>query len=235
VNAIRVATWETLRDVLAQIAAQHRKLNVVVVRSSVPGMFCAGADLKEPAASPAGSEDRQRLARTVLGTLLRFPVPVIAGVNGPALGAGCALAAVCDIRMASATATFGLPEISAARAGGGRHLMRVLPQGAVRHAYFTGQPLTAQEAWRLGLIQEVLPDEEELNAAVAGLASSIAGKSPTAIRMAKQALDLAEEMPVALGYEVEQQFTLRLAGTPEAAEAAAAFRERRAPRWPDGE
>jgi enoyl-CoA hydratase len=232
VNAIRIETWESLRDALDGVRAAAG-CNVVVLRSSSPTIFCAGADLKEPTLSPARAAERQRLAWQVLNGILRFPVPVICSVPGPALGAGCAIASVCDIRMASEQATFGLPEIDVARAGGARHLMRVLPQDAVRHAFFTGRPLPAREAWRLGMVREVLADVTALDAAVADVADAIARKSPTAIRMAKQALDLVEELPLGAGYEVEQQFTLRLHGMPDAAEAAAAFRERRPPRWSD--
>lgn len=232
VNAIRFETWQALREALEEIRVAER-CSVVVLRSSTPTIFSGGADLKEPTPSPDRADERQRLARLVLDTILRFPIPVIAEVPGPALGAGCALAAVCDIRLASERATFGLPEIDSARAGGARHLMRLLPQGVVRHAYFTARPLSAQDAWRLGMVSSLHPDAEQLAAAAAELAATIAAKSPRALRMAKQSLDLAEELPVASGYAVEQQFTLRLGGTPDAAEAAAAFRERRPPQWPD--
>ena len=112
-------------------------------------------------------------------------------------------------------------------------MMRLLPQGVVRHAYFTGRPIGADDAHRLGLVTALYDDASALDEAAQALAEEIAGKSPTAIRLAKQSLDLAEELPVEKGYEAEQQFSLRLAGTPDALEAARAFREKRAPNWGD--
>jgi enoyl-CoA hydratase/carnithine racemase len=109
--------------------------------------------------------------------------------------------------------------------------MRVLPQGTVRQMYFTGKPISAEEAFRLGMVSELLDDADALHRRATELAEDIAAKSPTALRLAKQSLDIAEGMPVLAGYEVEQQFSLRLAATPDAAEAAAAFREKREPRW----
>jgi enoyl-CoA hydratase/carnithine racemase len=97
--------------------------------------------------------------------------------------------------------------------------------------YFTGRPISAEQAFQLGMVSELLDDGDALHARAAELAADIAAKSPVAVRLAKQSLDLAEELTVLAGYEVEQQFSLRLAGTPDAAEAVAAFREKREPRW----
>jgi enoyl-CoA hydratase/carnithine racemase len=231
VNALRTQTYRELGAALRDVQGDAR-CSVIILASGVPGIFSAGADVKELPMPREVDEERQLLARTVLNTVLRSPVPVICAVTGPALGAGCALAAACDIRLATPTARFGLPEITVGRCGGSRHVMRVLPQGVVRHMYFTGNPIPAQRAFELGMVSELLPDDDALRARSVELAGEIAANSPTAIRLAKQALDLAEELPIAAGYEVEQQFSLRLAATPDAAEAAAAFREKRAPRWP---
>jgi enoyl-CoA hydratase len=103
----------------------------------------------------------------------------------------------------------------------------------IRHTLFTRQPISAEEAHRLGMVTELLDDAGALHARAAELAAEIAAQSPTAVRLAKQSLDLAEPLDVEAGYAVEQQFSLKLAGTPDAAEAAAAFREKRAPRWSD--
>ena len=176
-------------------------------------------------------EQRQRLARDVLTAVQGSPVPVVCAIAGPALGAGFALAAACDIRLAARSASFGLPEITVGRCGGARHAMRVLPQGLVRQMYFTGRPIGADVALAAGMVNELLPDEDAVGARALEVATDIAAKSPTALRLAKQALDLVEWMPLTEGYAVEQQFSLRLAGTPDAVEAAAAFREHRAPRW----
>jgi enoyl-CoA hydratase len=232
VNALRTQTYEELATALDE-ARSAARVSVAVLRSGLERMFSAGADVKELPMTPERDEARQRLSRSVFQRILHFPVPVICSVPGPALGGGCALSAVCDLRVATRNATFGLPEITVGRAGGGRFLMRHLPPGVVRHLYFTGRPLAAADALRLGLVVELFDDAAALDRGAEALAAEIAAKSPTALRLAKQSLDLAEQMPLETGYEVEQQFSLRLAGTPDANEAAAAFREKREPRWAD--
>jgi enoyl-CoA hydratase/carnithine racemase len=230
VNALRTQTYRELVAALRSLQ-EDRACSVIVVRSAVPGIFCAGADVRELPMPREVDEERQLLTRTFFAQVLCSPVPVICAVDGPALGAGCQLAAACDIRLATRTARFGLPEITVGRCGGGRYLMRVLPQGTVRQMYFTGRPIAAEEAFRLGMVSELLDDADALHRRATELAADIAAKSPTALRLAKQSLDIAEGMPILAGYEVEQQFSLRLAATPDAAEAAAAFREKREPRW----
>jgi enoyl-CoA hydratase/carnithine racemase len=230
VNALRTQTYRELATALRGLQ-EDRTCSVIIVRSAVPGIFCAGADVRELPMPREVDEERQLLSRTFFAQVLRSPVPIICAVDGPALGAGCQLAAACDVRLATRSARFGLPEITVGRCGGGRYLMRVLPQGTVRQMYFTGKPISAEEAFRLGMVSELLDDADALHRRATELAEDIAAKSPTALRLAKQSLDIAEGMPVLAGYEVEQQFSLRLAATPDAAEAAAAFREKREPRW----
>jgi enoyl-CoA hydratase len=232
VNALRTQTYEELVAALDAVAAAPR-VSVSVLRSGLERMFSAGADVNELPMTPERDEGRQRLARSVFTRILHSPVPVVCAVPGPALGGGCALACVCDIRLATRSAAFGLPEINVGRAGGGRFLMRLLPQGVVRQAYFTGRPVGAEDAWRCGLVNELFDDTAALAEGVEALARQIASKSPTALRFAKQSLDLAEQLPIETGYEVEQQFSLRLGGTPDALEAARAFREKRPPVWFD--
>jgi enoyl-CoA hydratase len=232
VNALRTQTYRELAAALRMLQ-DERGCSAIVIRSAVAGIFCAGADVRE-LPMPAGvDEERQALTRSFFAAVLRSPVPVICAVDGPALGAGCQLAAACDVRLATRAARFGVPEIRVGRCGGGRYLMRVLPMGTVRRMYFTGAPISAEEAHRLGMVTELLDGAEAVHARAAELAAEIAAQSPTALRLAKQSLDLAERLDVEAGYEMEQQFRLRLAATPDAAEAAAAFREKRPPRWSD--
>jgi enoyl-CoA hydratase len=232
VNALRTQTYRELVASL-RLLQDDRACSAIVVRSAVPGIFCAGADVRELPMPREVDEERQALTRAFFAQVLRSPVPVICAVDGPALGAGCQLAAACDVRLATRTARFGLPEITVGRCGAGRYLMRVLPMGTVRQMYFTGKPIGAEEAHRVGMVSELFDEPDALHERAVELALDIAAKSPTAVRLAKQSLDLAEELSLESGYEVEQQFSLRLAETPDAAEAAAAFREKREPRWSD--
>jgi enoyl-CoA hydratase len=232
VNALRTQTYRELAASLRALQ-DDRQCSAIVIRSAVPGIFCAGADVRELPMPREQDEARQSLTRAFFSQVLHSPVPVICAVDGPALGAGCQLAAACDVRLATRNARFGVPEITVGRCGGGRYLMRVLPMGTVRRMYFTGRPIDAEEAHRLGMVAELFEDADALHARAVELATDIAARSPVAVRLAKQSLDLAEGLGLEAGYEVEQQFSLRLAATPDAAEAAAAFREKREPRWSD--
>ena len=231
VNALRTQTWRELQEALS-LAARADRTSVIVLRSGVGGIFSAGADVNELPMTPEVDHERQELTRTVLRQLMDAPTPTVAAIDGPALGGACALVCAADIRIGTPGTRFGLPEINVGRCGGGSHLMRHLPQGTVRLLYFTGDHLEAEEAARLGLLNVVVDD---LEAGVDALARRIAAKSPNALRLAKQALNLAEPLEVQRGYEVEQQFSLRLAGTADAAEAASAFREKRPPVWASDE
>jgi enoyl-CoA hydratase/carnithine racemase len=204
-------------------------VNCIVLTSAGSKAFCAGLDLKEFLAATV-EEDPQRAAivRRTFSAVRHAVVPVIAAVNGPALGAGCVLAAVCDLRIAAENATFGLPEINVGRCGGGAHLGRLIPQGMLRRMFFTGQPISAAEAWRIGLVEEVVPFDQ-LAAAADRLAGVLGEKAPLGLRLGKQALNEVEFMPVDEGYPREQQYSTRLMATADAREATRAVVEKRRP------
>jgi enoyl-CoA hydratase/carnithine racemase len=233
VNAVNTRMYESLIAVFRELSARE-DVNVVILRSANERVFSAGADIRQttdaPSIAESANEYRQRLARTCYDAILDCALPVIAVVNGTALGAGTVLAACCDIRVASAGARLGLPEINAGRCGGGRHLMRLIPQGKTRLMYFTGEPIDAVEAHRIELVQAVCEPGAELGYARA-LASRIAAKSPYGLRLAKRALNECEWMNVSDGYAREQVYTLRLNLHPDATEAAAAVLDRREPVW----
>lgn len=233
VNAVTTALYEALITTFDELS-DRQDINVIILRSSLPNAFSAGADLKEVVTSPSRAETpakyRARLARTCFDTLLNCAQPTIAVVDGYALGTGAVLAGCCDIRYASASARIGLPEINVGRCGGGRHLMRLIPQGKLRMMYFTGEPVDALEALRLDLVQVVLPSDEVLDAARA-LAQKIAAKSPLGLRYAKRALNECEAMDVSTGYAHEQSYTLRLAQLPDTAAAVRPTLENRPPVW----
>ena len=234
VNALSSGFYAELSAVLERIAADPQ-VSVMVLMSASSRAFSAGADMTELAAlSGADADDadtrRQELARRVFGQLLELPQPSIAVLDGPAIGAGAVIASCADMRMGSPRASFALPELSVGRCGGGRHMMRHLPQGVVRRMFFTGQPLSSEEALRFGFLDSV-HDRAELADAAMARARGIAANSPLALRLGKAALNESEALPVQQGYAVEQQYTLRLARTADAREALAARREKRAPRF----
>jgi enoyl-CoA hydratase len=214
VNALSSAFYQEISAALEQIAGNN-EVSVLVLLSASARAFCAGADINELAAlsGPAGEQAdirRQLLARTVFGQLLALPQPSIAVIDGPAIGAGAVIASCADMRMGSPRASFTLPEVAVGRCGGGRHLMRHLPQGIVRRMFFTGQPLPCEDALRFGFLDSVHVSAA-LGEAAMTRAREIAAFSPLALRLGKAALNESEPLPVQQGYEVEQQYTLRLA------------------------
>jgi enoyl-CoA hydratase len=234
VNALSSGLYTEFSTAVERVGADSQ-VSVMVLMSASTRAFCAGADVAELAAlSGADADDadtrRQELARRVFGQLLDLPQPSIAVVDGPAIGAGAVIASCADMRMGSPRASFVLPEVSVGRCGGGRHMMRHLPQGIVRRMFFTGQPLSSQEALRFGFLDAV-HDSAELASAALARARDIAAHSPLALRLGKAALNASEPLPVQEGYAVEQRYTLQLARSADAREALAARREKRAPRF----
>jgi enoyl-CoA hydratase len=156
--------------------------NVLTARGRV---FCAGADIKEKQAL-AGEEATNyvranRLTRDAFFCILDSTKPVIAAVQGAALGAGSVLAACCDIIFAAKTAVFALPEIDVGQGGGAAFLQRILPPSKVRRTMLTGESVAAAGFYRLGAVEACLPEQELLPAALE-MAAAIAAKSPAALR-----------------------------------------------------
>jgi enoyl-CoA hydratase len=196
-------------------------------------MFSAGADLKERVDlvhEPGDYVRHNRLVREFFYAVTDCTKPVIAAVNGPALGAGFVLMLACDIMIASDNAYFAMPEINVGLAGGARFLMEHVARSKVRSIYFTGRRVPAAELYRLGVI-EACPPREKLMETALDLAREIASKSPLAICHVKRALNTIEEMPVRDAYRFEQTVTVELSHTEDAREAQRAFVEKRKPEF----
>ena len=223
-----MARYTQLAEAFEQIS-RRADVHCALLTARGTRAFCAGLDLHEFATWPAERDhERAAAARRSFAAIRKCAIPVIAAVNGPALGAGCVLAACCDIRIASERASFGLPEINVGRCGGGAHLGRIVPPGLLRLMFFTGKPIDAREALRTGLVERVVAPEELMPAALE-LARSIAAKSPLGLRLGKQALNEAECLPVEEGYALEQSYSAKLLATEDAREAARSVIEKRAP------
>lgn len=195
-------------------------------------VFCAGADLKDrPDASVAGDFlDHNRLTRETGNAIKECAKPVIAAVNGVALGAGMGLVAACDILYASEEATFGMPEINVGLAGGASMLRTLFGRSTVRRMFFTGERLTAHDLLRRNVLEDVLSADQLLPVTMA-LAREIASKAPLAIMYAKRATNMVEVMPQRDAYRFEQEFTMALSRTEDAREARMAFLEKRQPQF----
>ncbi|MBT9290190.1 enoyl-CoA hydratase-related protein [Prosthecodimorpha staleyi] len=228
VNALTLALYGEIAETF-EAAKAWDDVNVIVFTGAGEKAFCAGLDLNEfLAATIQDDPKRAAIVRRSFAAVRHAPVPVIAAVNGPAFGAGCVYASVADIRIAAEHARFGMPEINVGRCGGAAHMTRHLPQGLLRRMYFTGQPIDAREAWRVGFVQEVVPFAELAPTAQA-MAAVIAAKAPIGLRMAKEALNRVEFMQTEDGYELEQSFSTRLMTTEDAREATRAVVEKRPP------
>jgi enoyl-CoA hydratase len=228
VNALTIALYQRIAEAFEEIGVAS-DVNCAVLCARGSKAFCAGLDLKEFLAAKVEDDPaRAAVVRRMFHAVRHCAIPVIAAVNGPALGAGCVLASVCDIRLASENATFGLPEINVGRCGGTAHMGRHVPQGLLRRMFFTGVPISAQEAYRVGFVDQVLPLDRLIPAANE-LAAVIAGKAPLGLRLGKEALNRAEFMPVEDGYALEQEYSTRLMHTEDAREATRAVLEKRTP------
>ncbi len=217
-----VDTFDTLQD---------RDDVRAIVLTATGKIFCAGADVKEKQALGAAPGDHgraNRLTRDGFFSVLESQKPVIAAVNGAALGAGFVLAACCDMIFAADTAVFAMPEIDVGLGGGASVLQRILPPAKVRRMMLTGERVPAAELHRLGAVEACLPADEVLPAAIA-VATAIAAKSPAAVRTIRELFGTVAELSLRDGFRLEQSYTTALSRTADAQEARRAFIEKRSP------
>ena len=229
VNALSTAMMNELTFELDRISEDDSVRAVVLTGEG--RAFCAGADLKsrkETIKGPGDLPQHSRRTRECFHAIRECTKPVVAAVNGPALGAGLAIIASADILVASEKASVGLPEINVGLLGGGRHAMRLFSHSRVRRMMLTGMRMDGAELYRLGVVEACVPAEQLMDTAV-GLAREMASKSPLSIRLAKRTLNAIEEMSLRDGYRYEQDMTAAIATTDDAKEALAAFLEKRDP------
>ena len=228
VNALNRA----MRDALIEAfdAISERDDVRVAVLTGAGKVFCAGADLKDrPDNTKLGAfGSHNRVTRETGNAIRECAKPVIAAVNGAALGAGLGLMAACDIFLASENASFGMPEIDVGLAGGGAMLNTIFGRSAMRTLMYTGERLSAAELYRRGIIEACTAPEDLLPTAMR-YAEKIANKSPLAINYAKTSANMVELMPQRDAYRFEQNFTVALSRTEDAKEARMAFIEKRKP------
>ncbi|WP_271102992.1 2,3-dehydroadipyl-CoA hydratase PaaF [Pseudomonas tohonis] len=204
----------------------------VVVLTGSRKAFAAGADINEMAERDlVGILDDPRQAHWQ--RIARFPKPLIAAVNGFALGGGCELAMHADILIAGEDARFGQPEINLGimpGAGGTQRLLRAVGKSLAMQMVLSGEAIDARHAMRAGLVSEVTQPEFTVERALA-IARVIASKAPLALRLAKEALLKAEDTDLASGLRFERHAFTLLAGTRDREEGLAAFREKRTPEF----
>lgn len=207
----------------------------VIVLTGAGKVFSAGADIKSRGnvGSVPGETNRHlRRTREVGFCIMESNKPVIAAVNGPALGAGLGLVICCDIILASENAVFGLPEIDIGLMGGVRHAMRLFPHSLTRRMVLSGYRVPAAELYRRGII-EACTSRESLMDETMVIAREIASKSPMALKLAKRAINTVETMGLKDGYRFEQNLTVEMTRHEDSKEAMRAFLEKRAPVFKD--
>ena len=233
-NALNQATVGEILAALRAVEADD-SLRVAIVTGAGDRAFAAGADINELSVLPSSEAGRQLAERSheVGLYVARMSKPVIAAVNGFALGGGCELAMSCDIRLAADSAKFGQPEINLGIMpgwGGTQRLTRLTTPGMSKLLNLSGEMIDAGEALRIGLVERLYPASELMGAARA-LAHLIAGKAPLAIAAIKQAVNRGMDMGLADACMHEAALFGSLTQTEDAREGTRAFLEKRAATW----
>ena len=221
VNAL---SCEMIQELIEALSTMDANPDVrAVVLTGQGRCFSAGIDLKEQLhALETGSAGPASLGAELYHALLHGKKPTIAAINGPALGAGLGIAALCCILTASENAVFGIPEINVGMLGGARHAMRLLGHSTVNRMLLTGLQLTAEELYRRGVI-ESCSKAGELMPFACRIARDIAERDPKAIALARASLAHVEDMGVLDGYRHEMQAAEELGRSPEARDAMRRF------------
>ena len=230
VNAFDSAGWFAIADEIDALGADEA-VRVIIVAAEGKG-FCAGVDIKELAADSSKIVDVNRGNYETFRAIHRNPRPVIMALHGFVLGGGIGMAGAADIILCSECARFGVPEIDRGAMGGGAHLQRMFPVQKVRYMYFTGEFIDAQEAYRLGAVERVVP-RKDLLATARDIAGKIADKSPAMVELAKEALTGIEDGNLEDKYRWEQGFTLEAYTMGDSQESRDAFVQKRDAKFED--
>ncbi|KAM9379497.1 enoyl-CoA hydratase domain-containing protein 2, mitochondrial [Phaethornis superciliosus] len=236
-NSLGKVFVNELFSVLEQLRFDE-KVRVVVFKSEVKGVFCAGADLKER----AKMNDEEvghfvRRLRHLMDEIAALPVPTIAAIDGYALGGGLELALACDLRVAASSAKMGLIETTRGLlpgAGGTQRLPRCVGIGLAKELIFTGRQIDGQAAFSMGLVNHAVPQNSEGDAAyqrALTLAEEILPQAPFAVKMGKLAINRGMEVDIASGMAIEGMCYAQNIPTRDRQEGMAAFREKRPPQF----
>jgi enoyl-CoA hydratase len=240
VNALSAPMMREVAAAFEELG-RGRSAQSAILTADGDRVFCGGADVNEserryvrreliPGESVPDLVDPGAVVRQMFSAVRHCQVPVIAAVNGTAVGAGAALVACCDVVVAADNASFGLPEINVGVLGGFRHLQRLVGQWKAREMMLTGRRVPAAELYRVGSLARLVP-HPELMAAARELAADMASKSPLALRMAKQSMNRVEHLSVDEGYQLEQDYTARVSQLADSREARNAWQQKRTPTW----
>jgi enoyl-CoA hydratase len=228
-NALNTQTLDELRRAMLD-AKQDDGVRVVILTGAGDKSFVAGADIKELAAqSPVGGREHALAGQRVFDLVETIGKPVIAAINGYALGGGCELAMACTLRLAAETAKLGQPEVALGLIpgyAGTQRLPRLVGKGRAMEMILTGAPITAAEALRIGLVNRVVPAADLMTEARA-LAGKLAALAPIAMRYIINAINAGTEMAFAEACQYEATLFGLVASTDDMREGTAAFLEKR--------
>jgi enoyl-CoA hydratase/carnithine racemase len=232
-NLVTRELTEQLRDALATLAAAAAdEVRAVVVSGRGERAFCAGSHIGEfEGLRGRVADGKLLLEKLVYRQLADLPMPTIASIEGDALGGGLELALCCDLRIASARAKLGLPEVRLAvipGSGGTQRLPRIVGPARAKELILTGRIIDADEALRIGLVNRVVP-AGEARAAADGVAEEIASRGPLAVREAKRLIDAAPDLDLDAGLAAELDASERIFASDDMLEGAKAFFEKRQP------
>jgi E-phenylitaconyl-CoA hydratase len=232
-NSMDPPTFRELGEALVSFRDDD-ELWVAIITGAGQRAFCVGADVRTmlPFLKDECSDKPWNMPATIMRGLELWK-PVIAAVNGIALGGGMELALACDIRIASEKATFGQPEVRIGLIpgwGGTQRLPRVIPWAKAAELLFTGQTINAQEAYRIGLVNQVVPPDQVMPAAMK-MAEALCQPSPLAVRAAKEAMYKGASLTLDEGLELEWALERYVFGTEDFNEGNKAFLEKRLPQF----
>ena len=232
-NALNAATWQDLRTAFAD-AQNDPAVRGVILTGAGDKAFIAGADISELAHVAAfEAEQSSRFGQEVLDLIENLGKPVVAAINGFALGGGCETAMACTIRIAVDTAQFGQPEVKLGLVPGGggtQRMPRLIGKGRALQLILSGEMINAQEAYRIGLVNEIVPAAGLVTRAEAIL-KKIASNAPIAVKFALEAANKGMETSQGEGLLLEASYFGLCAATEDKKEGTAAFLEKRPPQF----
>ena len=232
-NALNTPTWVDLRTVFED-ARDDGAVRGVILTGAGDKAFVAGADISELAhATALEAEESSRFGQSVLDLIENLGKPVIAAVNGFALGGGCETAMACTIRIAVESAKFGQPEVKLGLlpgGGGTQRLPRLVGKGRALQLILSGEMISAQEAYRIGLVNEVVP-AANLIARAEQILKQIASNAPVAVRLSLEVVNKGVDTSQSEGFALEASYFGLCAATDDKKEGTSAFLEKRAPQF----
>lgn len=231
-NAMNATMIEELSQAFDDVAADN-EIRVLII-TGTGRAFIAGADIAHMSVfTPPQAKQWSELGQGMVGRLQSLTKPVIAAVNGYALGGGTELALACDIRVASEKAVFGQPEVKLgmiAGFGGTQRLTRLVGPGMAKEMLFTGDQYDAEAAYKMGLVNKIVPGEELLDYCIE-MAKRIAKRGPHAVSLSKEAVDRGGDMTLREALHLESELYASAFTTDEAHEGCTAFLEKREPKF----